>query len=237
MVQGSQKERLMEVSKNELITNVSHDLRTPLTSIIGYLTVIKNKGYKNENQLNDYIDIVFNKSEQLKVLIEDLFEYTKVSSKGIKLNKRVVILNELIDQLVEEFIPIFDENNLEIEIEKIHERLNVFIDPDKTVRVYENLLMNAVNYSIKPGKIKVKIYKDGNNAVVCVRNKGENIQNDDLLYLFERFYKVDKSRTSDNEGTGLGLAIAKSFVEIQEGNIWATCNEGDIRFFVSFKCM
>lgn len=235
--QQIEKERLIEVNKNELITNVSHDLRTPLTSIIGYLTIIKNKSYSTENQLDDYINIVFNKSENLKKLIEDLFEYTKVSNKGINLNKKTVILNDLIAQLIEEFIPVLEENNLEIELEIKEKKLSVLIDPDKTVRVFENLLMNAVKYSFKPGKIKVRVYKENNNAIVCVQNKGKNMLKDELLFLFERFYKVDKSRSSNNDGTGLGLAIAKSLVEVQGGNIWATCDEGDIRFLVSFNCM
>lgn len=235
--QQIEKERLNEVTKNEFITNVSHDLRTPLTSIIGYLTIIKSKEYESEKQLDEYVNIVFSKSEKLKLLIEDLFEYTKVSNKGIKLNKRLVVLNDLINQLIEEFMPIFEEHNLEIEKEMAKEKITISIDPDKIVRVYENLLMNAVKYSLKPGKIKVKIYKEDNNAVVCVQNKGQNIKKEELGFLFERFYKADKSRTSDNDGTGLGLAIAKSLVEIQGGSIWATCDEDDIRFFVSFKCL
>ncbi|QZY53855.1 sensor histidine kinase [Crassaminicella profunda] len=231
-----EEERRAEATKNELITNVSHDLRTPLTSIIGYLGLIKEKRYKDEQDLEEYTRIAFHKSEKLKILIDDLFEYTKVANKGIELNKIYVNLNEFLDQLIEEFVPIFEENNLELEKEIVEEKLNILIDPDKTVRVFENLLMNAVKYSFKPGKIKISIYKDDYHGVVCIENKGKTIPKDEISYLFERFYKGDKSRTSEDEGTGLGLAIAKSIVEIQGGNIWATCEEENIRFFVSFKC-
>ncbi|MCT4620275.1 MAG: HAMP domain-containing histidine kinase [Marinisporobacter sp.] len=231
-----EEERRAEATKNELITNVSHDLRTPLTSIIGYLGLIKEKSYKSEEDLDEYIRIAFYKSEKLKILIDDLFEYTKVANKGIELNKRDVNLNEFLEQLIEEFVPIFEENNLQLEKKIIEEKINILIDPDKMVRVFENLLMNAVKYSFKPGKIKISIYKDDHYGVVCIQNKGKNIPEEEIPYLFERFYKGDKSRTSEDEGTGLGLAIAKNIVEIQEGNIWATCEKEDISFFVSFKC-
>ncbi|WP_082759843.1 HAMP domain-containing sensor histidine kinase [Abyssisolibacter fermentans] len=231
-----EEERRAEATKNELITNISHDLRTPLTSIIGYLGLIKEKRYQHERELDEYTHIAYNKAKKLKLLIDDLFEYTKASNKGLELCKREIILNDLLDQLIEEFVPVFEENNLKIEKEITEEKIKLLIDPDKTVRVFENLLMNAVKYSLKPGKIKIYIYKEDNNAVVCIQNKGRNIPKEELPYLFERFYKTDKSRTSDNKGTGLGLAIAKSVVELQGGNIWVECEDEDIRFFVSFKC-
>lgn len=231
-----EEERKAEATKNELITNISHDLRTPLTSIIGYLGLIKEKRYQHERELDEYTYIAYNKAEKLKLLIDDLFEYTKASSKGLELCKREIILNDLLDQLIEEFVPVFEENKLKIEKEITEEKIKLLIDPDKTVRVFENLLMNAVKYSLKPGKVKIYIYKEDNNVVVCIQNKGQNIPKEELPYLFERFYKTDKSRTSDNKGTGLGLAIAKSVVELQGGNIRAECEDEDIRFFVSFKC-
>lgn len=230
-----EEERRAETTKNELITNVSHDLRTPLTSIIGYLGLIKERKYEDNQQLDEYSNIVFNKSEKLKVLMDDLFEYTKMTNKGINLIKHRVVINELISQLIEEFVPIFSENSLELEKEFIDKKIQITLDPDKTVRVFENLLMNALKYSYKPGKVKVKIYKDSDNAVVCIENKGENISKKELEKLFDRFYKVDKSRTSELGGSGLGLAIAKSIVEIQGGSIWVECKDENIYFFVSFK--
>ncbi|MCY6485771.1 HAMP domain-containing sensor histidine kinase [Clostridium aestuarii] len=233
--QKIQKERQADKTKNELITNVSHDLRTPLTSVIGYLGLIKENKYKNEQQLNEYVEIAFNKSEKLKILIEDLFEYTKVANHILKLHKQEVVLNELLSQLIEEFVPIFEESGLQIEKEISKEKIVVNLDTDKTVRVFENLIMNAIKYSFKPSKIKVCVYKDNNNAVVSIHNKGRNITKEHLPYLFERFYKADKSRTSQNEGSGLGLAIAKNIVEMHNGEIWAECEDENIWFYVSFK--
>lgn len=229
------EEKRAEKTKNELITNVSHDLRTPLTSIIGYLGLIQDKKYENDNQLDEYINIAFNKSEKLKILIEDLFEYTKVANKGIKLYYKDVVLNELITQLIEEYVPILEENNLVIEKDIIDEKLTVKLDPDKTVRVFENLLMNAIKYSIKPGIINVRVFKDDGNVVVSISNKAKNIPKEELEKLFDRFYKIDKSRTSDKGGSGLGLAISKNIVEMQRGSIWAESRNDNIRFFVRFK--
>lgn len=230
-----EEERRAEETKNQLITNVSHDLRTPLTSIMGYLGLIKEKKYEGDEQLTEYVTISFNKSEKLKVLIEDLFEYTKVSNKIVKLNKQEVIINELLKQLVEEFIPVAEENNLEIYKDIPKEKLIVKVDPDKTVRVFDNLLMNAVKYSVKPGKIVVKLYKKENSIIISIHNKGENIPKEQLPYLFERFYRLDKSRTSENGGSGLGLAISKNIVELQGGEIWAECEGEEIAFLVSFQ--
>ncbi|MCY6371045.1 HAMP domain-containing sensor histidine kinase [Clostridium ganghwense] len=229
------KEREIEKVKNDLITNVSHDLRTPLTSIMGYLGLIKEKRYNDEKQLNEYTNIAFNKSEKLKILIDDLFEYTKAANKGMKLNKREIILNELLAQLVEEFVPVFEENELEIEKEFSEEKFSVQLDPDKIVRVFENLIMNAVKYSFKPGKVKISIYKKEDNIIVGIKNKSKNIPKEELQYLFERFYKVDKSRASESGGSGLGLAISKSIVEMHGGKIWTQCEGEDICFFVSFS--
>lgn len=229
-----QEERRAEETKNQLITNVSHDLRTPLTSIMGYLGLIQEKKYNGEEQLAEFINIAFNKSEKLKILIEDLFEYTKVSNKVIRLNKRDIIINELLEQLIEEFIPVLEENSLQISKQIPNEKYTLNIDTDKTVRVFDNLLMNAIKYSIRPGIITVSLYKGENNIIIKIHNKGDHIPKEELPYLFERFYRMDKSRNSENGGTGLGLAISKNIVELQGGKIWAECEENNIVFKVSF---
>lgn len=229
-----QEERRAEETKNQLITNVSHDLRTPLTSIMGYLGLIKEKKYDGEEQLTEFVNIAFNKSEKLKVLIEDLFEYTKVSNKVIRLNKKDIVINELLEQLIEEFIPVVEENSLEISKQIPNEKFILNLDTDKTVRVFDNLLMNAIKYSTKPGTITVSLYKQENNIIIEIQNKGEHIPKEELPYLFERFYRMDKSRNSESGGTGLGLAISKNIVELQGGKIWAECEEDNIAFKVSF---
>ena len=232
-----ENERKAERAKNELITNVSHDLRTPLTSIKGYLGLIKEKKYGSEEQLEEFLNIAYNKSEKLEVLINDLFEYTKLTSDGVNIDKQDIVLNGLLEQLIDELVPISEENNISISEEFINEKVVVSIDPNKTVRVFENLLMNAIRYSLKPGEIKVRLTKKEGFALVSVQNKCDNLSEEDLKKIFDRFYRVEKSRSSDTGGSGLGLAIAKNIVQLQGGSIEAKCENEYVSFNVRFKLL
>lgn len=232
-----ENERKAERAKSELITNVSHDLRTPLTSIKGYLGLIKEKKYGSEEQLEEFLNIAYNKSEKLEVLINDLFEYTKLTSKGVSIDKQDIALNGLLEQLIDELVPISEENNISISEEFINEKVVVSIDPNKTVRVFENLLMNAIRYSLKPGQIKVKLTKEAGFALVSVQNKCDNLSEADLKKIFDRFYRVEKSRSSDTGGSGLGLAIAKNIVQLQGGTIEVKCENEYVSFNVRFELL
>ena len=225
-------ERLAEKTKSELITNVSHDLRTPLTSVMGYIGIVIQKRYKDEKEMEDYLNVAFNKAEKLKVLIDDLFEYTKYNNNGIKLNKIRVNITEFLSQLIEEMMPILDENNLTIFKKFEFKKLDIFIDPAKMVRVFENLLTNAVKYSYKPGEIIVGLYKKGNKAVIVVRNKSDHLSKEKTEKLFDRFYRVDESRNANTGGSGLGLAISKNIVELHGGRIWADSIGNNVSFYV-----
>lgn len=228
-------ERRAEQTKSDLITNVSHDLRTPLTSIMGYIGLVKDGRYDSESTMKEYLDIAFNKSEKLKILIDDLFEYTKLNNNGIKINKTKVNITEFLFQLTEELIPLFEENDLIVVKKSSSEKIMVDLDPDKMLRVFENLLTNAIKYSFKPGKITIGVYENQGYAIVTIRNKGKNIQPEKVSKLFERFYRLDESRNAQTGGSGLGLAISKSIVELHEGEIWAECYGEDINFHVKLK--
>lgn len=228
----AEKEREAEKIKSELITNVSHDLRTPLTSIKGYLGLIKYKNYSDDNQLDEYINIAYNKSEKLELLINDLFEYTKLSNKALVLKKENIVINDLMQQLTEELVPICEENSITIDKNFGTEKIEVFVDPNKMVRVFENLLMNAIRYSIKPGTITIDINNEDEFVSVCVTNKCNGLSKQDINKLFERFYRAEKSRSGETGGSGLGLAIAKSIVELHNGSIQVDYNEPDICFTV-----
>lgn len=230
-----ERERSAEKAKNELITNVSHDLRTPLTSIMGYLGLIKGKKYENEEQMEEYLDIAYNKSEKLRRLIEDLFEYTKLTNEKIDLNKELITLNEFLEQLIEEMFPIFEENNLTLHRDIPKEKLIVDVDINKILRVFENLLMNAVKYSVKPSEVLIKLYREDNFAIVRTENLGDQICDYDLKKIFDRFYRLEKSRSTSTGGSGLGLAIAKSIVELHDGKIEAKCENNKIIFLVKLK--
>ena len=228
-------ERKAEKTKNDLITNVSHDLRTPLTSIKGYLELIKDKKYTQENQLDQYANISYNQAERLELLINDLFEYTKLANNAVKFEKQNIALNELLDQLIEELVPIFENTTVTISKEFIKEKIIINVDPNKIARVFENLLINAIRYSIKPSEIKVILTVDGSYSLVSIKNKCEEISDDNLSKIFDRFYRVEESRSSNTGGSGLGLAIAKSMVELQDGFIEAKYENGYVNFNVKFK--
>ncbi len=225
-------EREIEMSKNELISSVSHDLRTPLTSIKGYIKLVKDKQYRTPAELNNYIGVAFSKTETLECLLEELFEYTRLSGKEIKLNYQKLCFNDIVQQVVMDHGPLFQKENLTLQVSIPEEKFYIRIDPVKFVRVIENLLGNALKYSLKPGDVLVSLSPQDQGLQMTVSNKGQPIDAASLAHLFDRFYRLEKSRSKETGGTGLGLAIAKSIVELHEGRIWAESENEIIRFHV-----
>ncbi|AOM11841.1 HAMP domain-containing sensor histidine kinase [Bacillus thuringiensis] len=226
-----EQERQLERTKNELITNVSHDLRTPLTSIIGYIDLLKRGQYNSNIQLQEYLETTYSKSQRLKYLIDELFEYTRLSGIDAKLNLNEVDLSGLLEQIVGEYIPIFEKENLIVQRSIAEETIPIFIDVEKMVRVYENLFMNAIKYSMKPSELSICLELIGNKAMLKVSNKVEKPPVSDPNKLFERFFRGDKAR-KDDQGNGLGLAISKRIVELHHGNIHAEYKDGWMSFIV-----
>ncbi|WP_225990882.1 sensor histidine kinase, partial [Bacillus cereus] len=226
-----EQERRLERTKNELITNVSHDLRTPLTSIIGYLDLLKRGQYNNNTQLQEYLETTYSKSQRLKYLIDELFEYTRLSGIDAKLNLNEVDLSGLLEQIVGEYIPIFEKESLIVQKSITQEIIPIFIDAEKMVRVYENLFMNAIKYSMKPSQLFICLELMDNKAILKVSNKVERSPVSDPNKLFERFFRGDKAR-KNNQGNGLGLAISKRIVELHDGNIHAEYKDGWMSFIV-----
>lgn len=230
-------ERRSEQTKNELITNVSHDLKTPLTTIIGYLTLVKDKSYDNENNMNDYIERAYSKSLRLKKLIEDLFEYTKITNGVIKVNKTNVNIVELIEQLLGEMSVLAKQNNLSFVTEYSSPEIYLEVDSDLMARAFENILSNSVKYSYKElnSKIIISITQNKGHVTLSFENQGDTIPTEVLPLLFERFYRVDKSRNSKVSGSGLGLAIAKSIVELHGGTISAESEANRVKISVELN--
>lgn len=226
-----EKEKLAEKNKDMLIANVSHDLRTPLTSIIGYVKLVKEK-YKEKDETSKYIDIIDDKAHRLEELINDLFEYTNLTSCEISLQKMEVSLNEFIRQIVAGMMLLCSQNNLNISLVAPDEELYVNIDPVKMVRVFENIIFNAIKYSNKPGNINIRIFKPEYGAIVSIENEGKTIKNEDLSKVFERFYRTDEARNSQTGGSGLGLSIAKSIVDLHNGKIWTEVEENKVILYV-----
>jgi signal transduction histidine kinase len=227
------KEREKEIEKNKdmLIVSVSHDLRTPLTSIIGYIKLIE-ENYKINDEFNKYINIIDNKANRLEELINDLFEYTKLTACDVKLEKVDISLNEFMRQVVEGMMIVCNKNNLNIVLEAPEEELNVIVDPMKMVRVFENIISNAIRYSNKGSTIYIKISKNENGAVVSVENEGKPLKEKELKKIFEMFYRTDESRNNQTGGSGIGLSIAKSIVELHMGKLWAECEGNKVYFYV-----
>lgn len=234
---NKQRKREVEKSKDELIVNVSHDLRTPLTSIMGYTKLIREK-YNIDKEFEKYLGIVDNKLSRFNTLINDLFEYSKLNSNVVELNKEKVLFNELIRQVLEELMPLGLQNSVELKFSSTsNNELSIEADPSMLARVFENVISNAIKYSSKPGIVEVKTYKEEVKAICCVCNTGSNLSNEEGSKIFNRFYRTDVARNSETGGSGLGLSIAKSIVDLLNGQICAECNNGDVCIFVSLDCI
>ncbi|GIP35754.1 cell wall metabolism sensor histidine kinase WalK [Paenibacillus sp. J2TS4] len=214
-----EEERLAEKTKNELITGVSHDLRTPLTSILGYLELIENDRYKDEVEFRYYTNVAYEKALRLKKLIDDLFEYTSIHDKGPQLEPKKININGLLKQLAEEFNPLLTQEGMTYRLMASDAKLSIYADGNQVVRAFENLISNAIRYG-KDGKVvDIRLSKEGGEAVIQIINYGKPIPEKDLPRIFERFYRAEKSRSSRSGGSGLGLAITKSIVELNGGQI------------------
>ncbi|MEK4661641.1 HAMP domain-containing sensor histidine kinase [Priestia sp. FSL H7-0729] len=229
-----QEERNAVAAKNDLITGISHDLRTPLTSILGFLEYIEKDRYQDEIEMRYYVSIAYEKSLTLRKLIDDLFEYTRVSGGSLPLSLEALNLNSFLMQLAEEFAPMLEDAGMTYKIIGGQEPLWIQAAPGELVRAYENLFSNAIRYGSQGKRMEIGLALEGKEAVVRISNYGEPIPAQDLPHLFDRFYRVDKSRSRETGGTGLGLAIAKSMIELHRGSIAAYSENGRTDFVTRF---
>ncbi|MEF2966037.1 HAMP domain-containing sensor histidine kinase [Paenibacillus sp. M1] len=227
-----EEERRAEQTKNELITNVSHDLRTPLTSITGYLGLIDQDRYRDEVELRYYVNMAYEESLRLKQLLQDLFEYTRLQNKEMELQKTRINLTEMLHQISAHFGWQLQENGMECRLFMGQQPLYVVADGDKLRRVYENLITNAIRYGSDGKLLDIRGRIDGNDVVTEVINYGDPIPESDLPHLFDRFYRVEKSRAKQTGGSGIGLAIAKHIVDLHDGVITVESDEYRTAFTV-----
>lgn len=220
-----------EQKKDELIVYLAHDIKTPLTSMIGYLSLLSEIKDMPQEQRNRYIGIALDKSYRLEYLINELFDVARFNSEKIVLEKEEINLNLMLEQIADDFYPTLKEMNKKINFTS-DEKTILYADPDKLSRVFNNLIKNAVNYSKENTDIDISILNKENQATVKITNKGKQIPKEKLDKIFEKFYRLDSSRTSKTGGSGLGLATAKEIVELHGGRIYAESDMKETTFSV-----
>ncbi|WP_257144061.1 HAMP domain-containing sensor histidine kinase [Bacillus sp. AFS002410] len=216
--QAIERGEFAESSKDQLVLNLAHDLRTPLTSVLGYLDFILQDDQLTEEQVKHFTSIAFKKSQRLEQLINELFEVTRMNYGMLPLDYKTIDLSKLLIQLIEELYPVFANNEL-IARTNIISKLEMVADGALLARVFENLLMNAARYGSDGQYVDINCLIENEIAVVQVINYGDHIPPEDLPNIFEMFYTGDKSRTGQEDSTGLGLFISKNIVEQHKGTI------------------
>jgi signal transduction histidine kinase len=229
------KEREAERTKNELITNIAHDLRTPLTSIIGYLELLSKDGVIDQELQKKYIGIAYVKTKRLEKLIEDLFGFTKLNYGKISMNVSKVDVIKLLSQLLEEFYPSFMDKNLSYELQSNVPVQIVSADANLLARLFDNLINNAIKYGADGKRILVKVHGSEELVSIQVVNYGYVIPEEELPLIFNKFYRVEQSRSTNTGGTGLGLAISKSIVDMHGGTIHVSSDLSGTVFTVKLK--
>lgn len=230
-----EKERESERTKNELITNVAHDLRTPLTSIIGYLELLTNNQQIPADMQHKYIEIAYGKSRRLQKLIEDLFGFTKLNYGKIAMHVGQIDIVKLLGQLVEEAYPNFVEKGLSYDLQSNVPAKIINADGNLLARLFDNLIGNAIKYGADGKRVLVKIHAESETVTVSVTNYGYVIPADELPLIFNKFYRVEQSRSSSTGGTGLGLAIAKEITDMHGGTIGVTSDLNGTVFTVKLQ--
>ena len=229
------KERESERTKNELITNVAHDLRTPLTSIIGYLELLSSGPAISQEMQKKYIDIAYVKAKRLEKLIEDLFGFTKMNCGKIAMHVGRVDIVKLLGQLLEEAYPNFAEKTLSYDLQSNVPAKMISADGNLLARLFDNLINNAIKYGAEGKKVLVQVLAKDDIVTVSVTNYGYVIPAEELPLIFNKFYRVEQSRSSKTGGTGLGLAIAKSIVDMHGGTISVASDLNGTVFTVKLK--
>lgn len=211
--------------KDDLVMYLAHDLKTPLSSVIGYLTLLKDENMISEEVREKYLSIALNKAERLEDLINEFFEITRFNLSNISLEYGKINLTRMLEQLAFEFKPMLADKNITCDLDAEAD-IMLSCDADKLQRVFDNILRNAVNYSYENTNIKILLKSDTDRVFISFSNEGNTIPSEKLERIFEQFYRLDTARNSGNGGAGLGLAIAKHIVELHKGTITAKSADG-----------
>ncbi|MBQ2238161.1 MAG: HAMP domain-containing histidine kinase [Lachnospiraceae bacterium] len=218
-----------EQRKNDLIVYLAHDLKTPLTSVIGYLTLLQDEPQLSPELRERYTGIALEKAERLEGLINEFFDITRFNLTTLTLEAERTNLSRMLEQITYEFNPILGEKELTWNM-NITPEVEILCDRDKMERVFDNLIRNAVNYSYSGTEISLSMQSLGEEVEIVVKNHGKTIPPDKLNRIFEQFFRLDSSRSSSTGGSGLGLAISKEIVELHGGRIQAKSENESIIF-------
>ncbi len=218
-----------EQRKNDLIVYLAHDLKTPLTSVIGYLTLLRDEQQISEELREKYLSISLDKAERLEDLINEFFEITRFNLSQLTLELSKVNLTRMLEQIVYEFKPIFAAKNLQCSLQAAPDT-EIKCDVFKMERVFDNLIRNAANYSFENSTIEIAVEQRPDGACIRFSNQGSTISKEKLNRIFEQFYRLDSSRGTKTGGAGLGLAIAKEITELHHGTITASSENERIDF-------
>ena len=231
---SKKKAKEAEDKKNDLIMYMAHDLKTPLTSIIGYLTLLTDEKEIPRNLQEKYMKIALDKALRVEELTNEFFDITRYNLSSMPINKQNINLSYLLEQLVDECFPMLEEKHLKCDLEA-EEKVMYLGDGDKLARAFGNLLKNAISYSFENTTIYIKLEENDNEIFISFKNEGEKIPKYKLDKIFEKFYRGDDSRTSVTGGAGLGLAIAKEIIELHDGTIIVKNDDEFIEFDIILK--
>ena len=218
-----------EQKKNDLIMYMAHDLKTPLTSIIGYLTLLNDEKNISKELQEKYLKIALDKSLRVEELTNQFFDITRYNLHSMPINKTELNITYLLKQLIDECYPMLEKNNLKCVL-NAPDKVNYLGDGDKLARAFGNLLKNAISYSYKDTVIEINVTEELDKLYITFKNKGAKIPDYKLEKIFEKFYRGDESRTSSTGGAGLGLAITKEIIELHSGKISAKNDDEYIEF-------
>ncbi|SHM49186.1 ATP-binding protein [Gracilibacillus kekensis] len=210
-----------QTNRNEFFSNITHELKTPLTYVKGYANAVLHEMYQSKEERDEFLEIIENETDHISNLMDDLMDLSKIEEGKIDLNKEDVNINKLTEEMLRRSQFRAAEKGLKMELEVPDNTVYLFADKSRLDQVLTNLVENAVRYTEKGG-IVLQIKEERDDVLIQVKDTGIGIKQEDIPYLFERFYRVDKSRSRANGGTGLGLSIVKNLVEMHEGDIHVT---------------
>ncbi|RHW33467.1 sensor histidine kinase [Lysinibacillus yapensis] len=227
----------LEQIRKDFVANVSHELRTPITSIKGFSETLLDGAFKDEKMLISFLDIIYQESYRLQMLIQDLLELSKIEQHGFSVTIMPSSLQEVLIRAVELTSPRLDEKNMQFNVD-IKRDVTVMGDFNRLIQIFTNLIANAITYSPEDTTVTLRIKENDEYGIIEVEDQGIGIEKSEIARIFERFYRVDRARSRNSGGTGLGLAIVKHLIEAHQGkiNVESTVGKGTcIKVFIPLK--